>query len=234
MKKYFSPLGSSHEDKYADSPRPDIVDFIGEIPAAILEIGCGTGSTGRLIKEKSPASCYVGLEIDEAAASMAAGRLDKVISGDFEKLDLKAAGLNTGYFDLVICADVLEHLYDPWKALSILHDYLRPGGRVVASIPNVQNISVVAQLVEGNWTYTPFGLLDATHIRFFTWKEIEKLFNGTGFSIVKSTSLLQRNVDAESWPQDIDAGRLVIRNVTRDDAIMLFTFQYLVMGEKAQ
>jgi 2-polyprenyl-3-methyl-5-hydroxy-6-metoxy-1,4-benzoquinol methylase len=232
MTDYYSPLKQNYSDRYDDKPREDIVAFIEDIPEKVLEIGCGTGATGKLIKQKMPKVIYTGIEIDETAANMARERIDNVITGNVEDIDLSSFGLANQSFDLIICADVLEHLYDPWKVLNILLGYLKPDGSIVASIPNVQNISLIKLLMDGNWTYSQYGLLDSTHIRFFTWREIEKLFQGVGFHITKFSSLLQRDVDAEAWPQDIDMGNFVVKEVTRNEAIMLFTFQYLILAKK--
>ncbi len=232
MTDYSSPLRQDYSERYDDKPREEIVTFIEGTPDHVLEIGCGTGATGRFIKQKMPEVIYTGIEIDETAANIAKGRIDNVIIGNVEDIDLLSFGIARESFDLIICADVLEHLYDPWKVLNILRGYLKPHGSIVASIPNVQNVSLIKHLIDGNWTYSRYGLLDSTHIRFFTWNEIERLFQGTGFEIIKFSSLLQRDVDAEAWPQDIDMGSFVIKNVSRNEAVMLFTFQYLVHAKK--
>ncbi len=234
MKNYDSPLNTDYKAKYDDKPRLELVQMIGQEPGRLLEIGCGAGATGALIKEKFPGTEYVGLELDAEAARRAESRLDRVIVADLEKTDPAELGLEQSYFDWLICADVLEHLYDPWKLLFLLGAYLKPEGKILASIPNIQNIRVIHDLVHGSWTYTDFGLLDATHLRFFTLQEIFKLFVGTGYRITGVTPTLQFHVEEEGWPKDIELDRITLKNVTREEAMRLSAFQYLVMAEKRE
>jgi len=235
MSDYFSPLRQEdHLAKYGDNPRTDLLALLQEAPRRVLDIGCGSGAFGVLVKQKFPGVHYVGVELDESAAALARPRLDKVIVADVERTSLEQFDIAKASFDLLVCADVLEHLYDPWKALHALSEHLAPGGKVLASFPNIQNISVIAGLVAGNWTYARFGLLDATHIRFFTLNEIVKLFSGTGFSILQCVATVQDNsvLSQGEWPRDLDFGRLVLKNVTKEEAQRLFTFQYLVLARK--
>jgi O-antigen biosynthesis protein len=231
---YFSPLKLDHAEKYDDQPRMEVIGLIAEPPSKVLEIGCGAGATGLAIKQKYPGAVYIGVEIDEGAAAKARTCLDRVVCGDIEKMTPDDFDLSQGLFDLVICNDVLEHLYNPWKVLHILHGCLKPEGRIVASIPNVQNLGVVMKLIGGNWTYAPHGLLDATHIRFFTLFEIQRMFEGGGFRITNCASMLQGKIDGEDWPRDLDYGKVLLRNVSKDEAEMLFTFQYLIVAQKQE
>jgi 2-polyprenyl-3-methyl-5-hydroxy-6-metoxy-1,4-benzoquinol methylase len=232
MKGYYSPLKAGHESKYDDKPRMELLECVTGDCKRVLEVGCGTGATGALVKQTFPGAWYAGLEIDEKAADIARARLDQVITGNLETLDIEKAGLSRESFDLIICADVLEHLYDPWKALHRLRDFLRPGGKVLASIPNTQNIHLIQHLAAGHWTYSDFGLLDATHIRFFTLGEIVKLFHGTGYTIINCGNRLEAPIEKEGWPRDLDYGQLVLRNVSFEDANKLFTIQYLILAQK--
>jgi SAM-dependent methyltransferase len=234
MDDYYSPLKLDYAEKYDDQPRTDVVGLIEQSPQRVLEIGCGAGATGLAIKEKYPGTSYIGLEIDEGAVEKARTRLDRVICGDIEKLVLDNFNLKKSSFDLVICSDVLEHLYNPWRVLNILRDYLVLEGRIIASIPNVQNLGVVMQLIGGHWTYTPHGILDATHTRFFTLNEIRRMFQCGGFEIISYTSILQSNIDEEGWPRDLDYGKVLIRNVSKEEAGMFFTFQYIIVAEKKE
>jgi SAM-dependent methyltransferase len=232
MRDYSSPLNVHYGTKYDDAPRKDLVELITEPPGAVLELGCGAGATGALIRQRFAGTRYVGIELDQDAAAIARRRLDGVIVANVEQIDLGECGLERESFDLIICGDVLEHLYDPWKVLHVLRDYLKPEGKLLASIPNTQNIGVILHLLNGNWTYMEHGLLDATHIRFFTLREIFKLFSGTGYEIVRYASIPQRQVEIEGWPKDLEFGRLVIKNVGMEEAKLLYTFQYLVIARK--
>jgi 2-polyprenyl-3-methyl-5-hydroxy-6-metoxy-1,4-benzoquinol methylase len=233
MKSYYSPLHFDHQDKYDDKPRMDIIDLVPGSCEHILEIGCGTGATGAVIKEKNPDWYYVGLEIDEQAARIAGTRLDQVLSIDLDKIHPGQFNFEKEYFDLIIAADVLEHLYDPWRVMHFLWGFLKKNGKVLLSFPNTQNINLIANLVQGHWTYEKYGLLDATHIRFFTWAEIEKLLQGTGYRILRSVSQLQAGLDGHTYPLELSISNMVLKNVSREEAQKLFTFQYLVLAEKA-
>ena len=103
-----------------------------------------------------------------------------------------------GSFDYVIFADVLEHLINPEAVLKKIRDYLKPSGYVLASIPNIMHYSVILELLKGNFTYQDSGILDKTHMRFFTLKEIEKMFNRCGYRIVSiNASYNEENLQEE-------------------------------------
>ncbi len=232
MKDYSSPLKTDYDSKYDDKPRTDLLQLITEAPQRVFEIGCGSGATGLALKQKFQGIEFIGLESEEKAAQIAQTRLDKVIVSDIEKVPLDTFGLMREYFDLIICADVLEHLYDPWKTLFILRDYLKPNGKLIASIPNIQNIDVIINLLNGHWTYSKYGLLDATHIRFFTLNEIMKMFSGTGYKMIKCSCATQPRLERVQWPTDIDFGKIVLKNITKDEASRLFVFQYFIIAQK--
>ena len=232
MIEYSSPLKIDYDSKYDDKPRTELLQMVTEAPQRVFEIGCGSGATGHALKQKFQGIEFVGLELDANAARIAESRLDKIIVSDIEKVHLEAYGLKKEYFDLIICADVLEHLYDPWKTLFTLRDYLKPDGKVIASIPNTQNINLIINLLNGHWTYEKHGLLDATHVRFFTLNEIEKMFTGTGYKIVRCSFAKQPKLENIRWPATIDFGKIVLKNITREEATRLFVVQYFVIAQK--
>jgi SAM-dependent methyltransferase len=232
MNRFYSPLSFRHGEKYDDKPRLDILGLFPGNCTRILEIGCGTGATGAIIKEKIKDVYYVGLEVDKNAAKIAKTRLDKVLAIDLGEISPDSFPLARESFDLLIAADVLEHLYDPWKVMQFLHPFLKSDGKAVLSIPNTQNIQLIAGLIQGNWTYEKYGLLDATHIRFFTLKEIEKLLTGSGYQMVQVINQLQTSLEGHTFPLDISIANLVLKNVSREEAQKLFTFQYLILAEK--
>ncbi|MCC6396859.1 MAG: class I SAM-dependent methyltransferase [Bacteroidetes bacterium] len=229
----FSPLLTRYDEKYEDRPRMELMGLLDFPFRDVLEIGCGGGATGGVIKRDHPEVTYYGVEIDADAAGQARRVLDRVLRGDIESMSLEDYAIPRSAFDLIILADVLEHLYDPWKVLRTLRDYLRPGGVVVASIPNAQNIRLVQSLVNGFWTYAQRGLLDATHIRFFTLVEIGRLFSGSGFMIDQLISSCDADMPtAGPWPRDLEWGKLALRGLTREDVQQLYTFQYLVRARR--
>ncbi len=225
----FSPLHSGYGEKYQDRPRYDVIGLL-EFPfRTVLEIGCGCGATGQAIKQQFPGVTYYGVELDPTAAASARTVLDRVITGNIEQMDLEHYDIRRNMFDVIICADVLEHLYDPWKVVGMFHRYLRPGGRILASIPNVQNVRILHNLVMERWTYSNSGLLDATHIRFFTLHEIGQLFVNNGYAVEQVISTCDNDMPTGGpWPRDLDLGKMVVKQVTAEDVQRLFTFQYLI------
>jgi SAM-dependent methyltransferase len=123
----------------------------------------------------------------------ARARLDRVLAVNAETLDLVAAG--EPEIDAVLLADVLEHLVDPWSFLRRLRTQLRPGAVIVASIPNVANLWLLEEIAAGRFTYTGGGLLDVTHLRFFTRATIEALFVEAGYAIERWSRMTDGRVD---------------------------------------
>lgn len=125
----------------------------------------------------------LGNRVPAGSAELAAKKLDKVLTGTVEE---KLAEVPDGYFDTIIFADVLEHLREPAATLIAARAKLAAGGEIVASIPNVRHWSVVKELLEGKWDYRNEGILDRTHLRFFTRKGVMELFEQAGY---KSTTM---------------------------------------------
>lgn len=173
-----------YEDKpssYFANARHDIVAMLQTGPqSAVLELGCGAGGTGRAVLAAGKAGRYVGLELSETAGAEAAKHLTEVILGDVEGVDLRPLH---GAFDALIISEVLEHLTDPWKTLRRLSDCLKPGGVVIASSPNVAHWSVIKGLISGRFAYTDSGMMDRTHLRWFTPQSYRELFEAAGLTV---------------------------------------------------
>ncbi|GAC44154.1 bifunctional glycosyltransferase family 2 protein/class I SAM-dependent methyltransferase [Paenibacillus popilliae] len=168
---------------YSSYIRTDILSFIDrpkDMPFRILEVGCGCGASLLKLKNEYPLVELYGIELNESAACMAA-LIANVESGNIETIELTYP---EQFFDYIILGDVLEHLYDPWKVLTDISRCLKEEGNVLASIPNVMHFSLIRNLLNGYWTYRDSGLLDRTHVRFFTFYEICKLFKEAGFESV--------------------------------------------------
>ena len=148
---------------YHQNPRTEIASFIAEPPGTVLDIGCGGGATGRLIKEKFPGTRVIGIEINPRAAEFARQYLDQVICAAIDDVDLAAEAPGAA-ISTVLLLDVLEHLYDPWRALSRIRSWLAPGTRVLASVPNIRNLAVLDDLAGGRFQYAENGVLDVTHV----------------------------------------------------------------------
>lgn len=157
-----------------------VLDALPPDAARFLEVGCGEGRLGEEIKRCRPHTTVHGIELDERAIGEAAKRLDRVFRADVSQ---PLPTLDAPY-DCVICADILEHLVDPWEALRRLVSVLGPQGHVVASIPNIRFYKVLRDLVlRGRFTYRDSGILDSTHLRFFTLREMRGLFCDAGLEV---------------------------------------------------
>ena len=156
-----------------------IVKLVGS-GKELLDVGCATGYLDRVFAERD---CIVtGIEVDQDAAQIARQHCREVFSADIEEFDWNKA-FEGRHFDVILFGDVLEHLKDPGRVLANVRHMLSPAGYVVASIPNVAHASLRLQLLQGEFTYRPLGLLDETHIRFFTHDTIQEMFDKAGYVI---------------------------------------------------
>jgi 2-polyprenyl-3-methyl-5-hydroxy-6-metoxy-1,4-benzoquinol methylase len=145
----------------------------------VLDVGCANGYLAQVLGERA---CEVsGVEFDRAAAEEARPHLKDLVVGDLEQLDL-VAELGEARFDVLVFGDVLEHLRDPLPVLRQARRLLAPGGYVVISIPNVAHGAVRLTLLQGQFDYRPLGLLDSTHIRFFTRENLKTLLHDAGLA----------------------------------------------------
>lgn len=164
------------DDPQATAPK--ILRKVGE-GRRVLELGAATGSMTKILKERL--SCrVVAIELDPQAAELAAVYSEQTIVGDIEQLDL-ASKLQGEVFDVILAADVLEHLKDPTACLAALKPLLAADGHLVVSVPNVGFSGVVGALLTGSFPYQDKGILDRTHLRFFTRRELEIMLFTAGF-----------------------------------------------------
>lgn len=146
-----------------------------------MEIGCGTGKSLEWLKTLYPCEWRGGVEICAAAAEQARDKLDAVFVGNIEEIELP---IEDESLDLILCLDVLEHLVDPWRVLTRLGAYLKPGGALIASIPNVRNRKVLLPLLfKSKWEYAEAGILDRTHLRFFVRDSAIRLIESAGLKV---------------------------------------------------
>jgi 2-polyprenyl-3-methyl-5-hydroxy-6-metoxy-1,4-benzoquinol methylase len=172
---------SSESGAYFRQPRDEVAALVEGTGLSVLELGCGEGMLGAGLKARGVAARVVGVEIDERSAAAARGRLDEVHVADLESFSFPYPG---GTFDAIIAADVLEHVRDPWGLLGRLRPLLKPGGRVVASVPNVKYLPVLARLVlRDDFAYRDWGVLDRTHLRFFTARTARTMLERAGFTV---------------------------------------------------
>jgi 2-polyprenyl-3-methyl-5-hydroxy-6-metoxy-1,4-benzoquinol methylase len=223
---------------YYQLVRKDVIEAVQQFgiqAGRVLELGCSAGETARYLKPVVKADFYAGIEKFQDAAVKARANLDAVYHADIEQTSPAGLGLKENDFDLLVGLDVLEHLYNPWDVLADLVKLLKPGGHAVFSIPNVQNINVVVNLAYGKWTYLGEGLLDATHIRFFTLESIHELLTGAGLTVVRMQSKLQPEIKLDSLKDQgnvFKQGKLTFSDLTREEVLRLFTYQYLTIGRR--
>lgn len=173
---------SNKNDGYYNLERMEMLPFIPEGVRSVIEVGCGGGGFGSLIKRRSDGASVWGVEPSEEAASVARQRLDKVICGTFQSNMPELEGES---FECIVFNDILEHLVNPEQALLDAKNYLSENGVVVASIPNILYFPEIFKIiVEQDWEYQKEGILDSTHLRFFTKKSIVRMFENCGFEIV--------------------------------------------------
>lgn len=225
---------------YLEHVNVALFDLIEGTPRRVLELGCAGGLFGRQLMELYPGASVVGVEPGREAAALAATRLDRVVASRLEDLDLAAEGFREGEFDTVIAADVLEHVVNPWSVLVRLRPFLAPDAQILASIPNTRNLALVADLlVLGRWRYRDRGLLDITHLRFFTLEEIRHLFAETGYRLDRHAANLTPSL-AEYYRRGqgrekltLQIGRLTLADVSPMELVELCAEQFLVRARPA-
>ena len=165
---------------YYDHDRSECLPLVPDEAMSVLDVGCAGGNFGARLK--AVRGCRVtGIELRPEVAAEARGRLDAVIVGDALSVEVPER------FDCVTCLDTLEHMLEPERLVArVRRDFLRPGGSLVLSVPNVGHWSVVESLLAGRWDYLPAGHLCRTHVRFFTLSSIRALLGDYGFEIAKT------------------------------------------------
>jgi 2-polyprenyl-3-methyl-5-hydroxy-6-metoxy-1,4-benzoquinol methylase len=214
---------------YYDNFNPNLLAAIPVGRKVVLEIGCGAGRLGMAYKEQNPEARYIGIEIVPEAAAIAAQRLDLVLCGSTEQMDLRFL---EGEVDCIVYGDVLEHLVDPWQTLKNHYGLLMPQGQVIASIPNIQNWSILLGLMHGQWAYQENGLLDRTHLRFFTLHSIIQLFQGAGLKVYDVNGVIVDRPGAESFASALTP---MLSGLGIDPKEFLETssvYQYLIKASK--
>lgn len=165
-----------------DSHNADLLAFIPRHSKRLIEVGCSSGALAREFKSLAPEANYFGVEIDLNYAELAKRFCNDVAVLDIEKAD-EDFWKSMADRDCWIFGDTLEHLQNPWLILKKIHDIVPIDGVVVACIPNAQHWSLQAKLSIGDFRYENSGLMDRTHLRWFTRQTIVELFDRAGFII---------------------------------------------------
>ena len=166
---------------YHDILRREILEIVPRTATRILDLGCGTGKLGKALKQRQ--RCYVeGIELNKEACQIAGETLDAIRSDNLNRFD--PTFLDDQY-DCLIFADILEHLISPWQTLKKFTKVLTANGTVIASIPNITHPWIISQMQKGLFRYEPAGILDITHLRFFTKTTIGQMFYKAGLKIIR-------------------------------------------------
>lgn len=216
---------AAYQDKafdYFALVRREILPLLPEHSDRIFEVGCGAANTLAYLKSSGRCNWAGGLELFHDAAEAARSKIDLVLEGNIEAMDLP---LEESSLDVILCLDVLEHLVDPWTVVGRLHKLLKPGGMLLCSIPNIRYYRVsLALLLFGRWRYTPSGILDKTHLRFFTRQ--------TAIDLVASSGLVIDRVETTG----LEKGRRerLYNRATLGMFKPFFDWQYLIRGLRKQ
>lgn len=224
--KFKTKWGFSPE--YSAGIRYDLLTMLDleKSDLSILDIGCACGGNFIFIKEKNPKANLYGVELNPYAAEIASC-FANVSNYNIEKNETL---FWTTKFDYIIMGDVLEHLHEPLQTLKNLKRFLKPKGCLVVSIPNVMHISVLSDLLQGKWTYQDAGILDRTHLRFFTRHEIEKMFLDIDLPIIK---MAYNSVDVTPEQDNLKESLLNLPGVIKDYE-QFDAYQWVVIAQNKE
>lgn len=213
--------GMNYFNMCANLKFADIIDRDKHEEFSVLEVGCDMGANLLGIKNRFQNCKIYGLEINQSAVAIGECVAD-IIWGNIEEENVPFAEK----FDYIIFGDVLEHLHNPQRTVEYCKSLLKAEGKILSSIPNVMHISVMQQLLKGEFRYTDVGLLDKTHIHLFTAKEIVRMFENAGYELVQLSGIAYELTEEE----EILKQKLmrISENVTE---AMYETFQYTVVAK---
>ncbi len=205
---------------YFQNVRKEIVPLLPQKFDNILEIGCGSGATLQWIKSQFSVNWIGGVELNEEAAAQAEECLDFFKQGNIEDIELP---LENNTIELILCLDVLEHLIDPWTVVNRLSKLLKSGGVMIISLPNIMHhSSFLPLLLNDRWDYEVSGILDRTHLRFFTKKTSIELCNQNGLKVIEVLPIILAKY-SKTW---------LFNSITLNLFQRFLTTQYLIKSIK--
>lgn len=210
-----------------DVHNPDLLQIIPPNARKLIEIGCSSGALAREFKKVSPTCDYLGVEIDAQYAELARRYCDECLHLNVEHADDAFWAAQTER-DCWIFGDTLEHMVDPWKLIQRVRRVIPADGAVLACIPNMQHWTIQVRLSIGDIRYEPSGLLDRTHLRWFTRQTILELFAHNGFKV---EALYLRMDDAPTRDKFLPAIEHMAKLVGMDPAVAVqdaMALQYVV------
>lgn len=202
--------------------RHEILEIIPPGDHRILDIGCGTGATLKQLKYCGKAMETCGIELNPDAAKIAAQNIDTILTGDAGVIEIP---FKKNYFDYILFCDVLEHFFHPDQILGKYAPYLKNEGLIIVSIPNIKYYKIVLSLLfRDRFEYKDEGILDQSHIRFFTRHEIVNLFVHSDFEILKILPKIGKKVLVKDTPL-----YSLLRNIPGSSFL---TYQYCIISRK--
>jgi len=188
-------INEKNEFVYASVERQEMRDFLPNKYSKVLEVGCNVGNFRQFLSK----SCeYWGVEPFQEAANIAKAKMNKVLIGFYDHV---ANEIPDNYFDLVIANDVIEHMEQPWNFLQSIKQKMTANAFIILSIPNVRYFWNLKELLcKKDWEYKDFGILDITHLRFFTEKSIVRLLNENNFEIEKIKGINSAKIKKRHLP----------------------------------
>jgi 2-polyprenyl-3-methyl-5-hydroxy-6-metoxy-1,4-benzoquinol methylase len=234
-------LSEPSSQLYGGGPPDAVLDLLVREPKFVLDVGCSVGDFAATIKTRFPQSRVWGIEPNRHAAEMASRRIERVLCQSVEDVDWEREGVQRGDIDTVVLCDVLEHIYDPWRTLLTLRNLVASTAQLLVSIPNVRNAPLIQDLISGHWRYRKAGLLDITHIRFFTRQDMYRMFYQTGFRVMATLSsrcplsaeILQKHING-SFPQQVKLDSVSVTVHTPQDLSDLCTLQHIFILQPAE
>jgi len=170
-----------HNSAYYSQSRPEMLALVPVGAGRILDVGCGAGTFGVGLQERLPKARIFGVELFPEVAAKAPDCYEKVFVGD---VDSVMKTLPDATYDLIVFNDLLEHLVDPRICLRECQRLLAPGGKILSSIPNMRFWPALSDLIfQADWKYRDAGVMDETHLRFFTQKSIRRMFDECGYDV---------------------------------------------------
>ena len=222
----------SFEECNFSTPNMELAEVVVATPwSRVLEIGCAVGALAAHCQKDRTGTYWVGVEPTKAAIVYARQRLDEVYNCSVEAFENESYAES---FDLVVLGDVLEHLEDPWSQLKRLVGFLKIGGSVVASIPNVNHWGVHHMLLRGRFTYQEHGIMDRTHLRFFTIAEIGELFEQAGLHVDNVQAISQESAGMNAFVESYCELQAKLGILNPNLGAELSTFQWIVRGKRVQ
>ncbi len=185
-----SQAATAFPKDYYRHARTEVLRHLPAGPLRILEVGCGEGGTLARIRELRPDVWLAGAELMKLDSPLYA-KLDQ-----FEQINIEEQlpSITPGSIDVLLCLDVLEHLREPQQVLVRLATLLRPNALLIASLPNLQYVKVSLPLLFGHFNYTDEGVLDRTHLRFFTRRSALRMLDEAGFNVQEVERLRIRDL----------------------------------------